>query len=106
MWMNECYNSINEGGDIAEVIREAFTDIMEQVNRLRKVSYFIPDTHCTVDGLRTHKHKIQQTGCLSLTYTLTILELRPYKDSASCSLWCEKETSSVAVSNIYRNIHI
>lgn len=54
MWMNECYNSINEGGDIAEVIREAFTDIMEQVNRLRKVSYFIPDTHCTVDGLRTH----------------------------------------------------
>lgn len=51
LWMNSYYNSIDEGGDIAEVIREAFTDIMEQLNGLRKVSYFVPDTHCTVDGL-------------------------------------------------------
>lgn len=49
--MNECYNPTDEGGDIAEVIREAFADIVEQLNGLRKVSYCVPDTHCTVDGL-------------------------------------------------------
>lgn len=54
LWLNECYNSIDEGDDIAEVIWEAFTDIMEQLNGLRKVSYFVPDTQCTVDGLQKH----------------------------------------------------
>lgn len=60
--------------------------------------------HCR-HSAKTHKHKILQTVCLSLTDSLTILGLRPCKDSASCSLGCEKETSSVAASNIYRNIH-
>lgn len=59
--------------------------------------------HCR-RSMKTHKHKYLQTVCLSLIYSLTILELRPCKDSASCSLWCEKETSSVAASNIYRSI--
>lgn len=107
LWMNECYNSTDEGGDVAEVIREAFTDITEQLNGLRKVSYCVPDTHCAVDGLCKHTNTniCKQSVSLSLIYSLTILELRPCKDSASCSLWCEKETSSVAASNIYRSIH-
>lgn len=60
--------------------------------------------HCR-RSMKTDKHNILQTVCLSLIYSLTILELRPCKDSASCSLWCEKETSSVAASNIYRSRH-
>lgn len=67
--MNGYYNSIDEGGDIAEVIREAFTDIMEQLNGLRKVSYFVPDTHCTVDSLQKHTNTklCKQAGLLSYT---------------------------------------
>lgn len=103
LWSNKCYNSINEGGNVVEVIWEGFTDVMEQLNGLRKVSYFVPDTHCTVDRLWKHtntkfcKHS-------AVWHNMTILQLRPCKDSASCSLWCEKETSSSAASNIHRNI--
>lgn len=109
LWINYCYNSIDEGGDIAEVIREAFTDVLEQLNRLRKVSYFVPDTHCTVNGLRKHTNRkfCKQAVSLSLSHTsLTTLERRPCKNSASCSLWCERETSSVAASNKSRSIHV
>lgn len=70
LWINECYNSINDGGNVAEVIREAVTDIMEQLNGLRKVSYFVPDAHCTVDGLQKHTNTKFCKQAVFLSYSL------------------------------------
>lgn len=103
--MNGWYNSIDEGGDVVEVIWEAFADITEQLNGLRKVSYFVPDTHCTVDRLWKHANATFCIQSVFLAHNMKILQLRPCKDSASCSLWCEKETSSSAASNIHSNMH-
>lgn len=102
--MNGWYNSIDEGGDVVEVIWEAFTNITEQLNGLRKVSYFVPDTHCTVDRLWKHTSTTFCKQSISLAHNMKILQLRPCKDFASCSLWCEKETSSSAASNIQSNM--
>lgn len=103
--MNGRYNSIDEGGDVVEVIWEAFADITEQLNGLRKVSCFVPDTHCTVDRLWQHTNTTFCKQSVPLAHNMKILQLRPCKDSASCSLWCEKETSSWAASNIHSNVH-
>lgn len=46
------HNSADEGGDVVEVIWEALTDIMKELNGLRQVSHSVPDTHRTVNRLR------------------------------------------------------
>lgn len=50
--MKTTHNSADEIGDIVEIIRDPFTDIMKQLNGLRQVSHRIPDTHRTVNRLR------------------------------------------------------
>lgn len=69
-WTNGRYNSIDEGGDVVEIIWEAFTDITEQLNGLRKVSYFVPDTHCTVDRLWKHTNTVFCKQSVSLSHTI------------------------------------
>lgn len=56
------YNSADEGSNVVEVVWEAFTDIMKELNGLRKVSYFVPDTHCAVNRLWKHKHNFLKTS--------------------------------------------
>lgn len=60
--MCESHNSADEGGNVVDVIREPFTDIMKKLNGLRQVSHRVPDTHRIVQCLtNTHKCSILYT---------------------------------------------
>lgn len=55
------HNSADDGRDVVQVIREAMTDIMKELNGLRQVSHQVPNAHCTAHRL-THKHNVLHTS--------------------------------------------
>lgn len=65
------HNSVDEGGDIMQVIRKSVTDVIKKLNGLGQMSHCVPDKHCTVHHL-TQKHTQTLICILKKSYIVEI----------------------------------